>query len=218
MNRLVTSLTRTTRGYIDAMAHRVYLEEGKKLVFAVSLDWPGWCRSARSRDRALESLRGYAPRYRAIVGDDDLDEEFDVIGVVPGNATTDFGAPRVMGPWDEVVSTRLERLARVKVLRSCWRYFDQIVATAPAELLKGPRGGGRDRDEIADHVREAERAYAPKIGLRIAPRTPWSAQREMLARWLLADASHEKWPSDFALRIIAWHVVDHAWEIEDRTP
>jgi hypothetical protein len=200
------------------MAHRVYLEEGKKFVFAVSRDWPGRCRSARSRDQALESLRRFAPRYHAIVGVDVGDEEIDVIGAVPGNATTDFGAPRVIGLWDQVIGSGPERHTRVEVLRSCWRYFDQTVATAPAELLKGPRGGGRDRDKVADHVREAERDYAPKIGVRIAPRTPWSEQRELLARRLLADPSVEKWPIDFALRVIAWHVVDHAWEIEDKTP
>ena len=216
MNRRVTSRMCSTRGYIEAMAHRVYFEEGKKLVFAVSLDWPGWCQSARSADDALENLRRYAPRYGAIV--DVSDEEFDMIETVPDNGTTDFGAPRVMGPWDEVVSTRPERLAHVELLRACWRHFDQIVATAPAEPLKGSRGGGRDRDKVVGHVREAERAYASKIGVRIAPRTPWPEQRELLVQRLPADPSHEKWPSDFALRIIAWHVVDHAWENEDKTP
>jgi hypothetical protein len=84
--------------------------------------------------------------------------------------------------------------------------------------VKGPRGGGRDRDQMVDHVREAEREYASRTGLRIAPRTPWQSQRTLLAEHLLTDYHDPKWPPEFAMRVIAWHVVDHAWEIEDRTP
>jgi hypothetical protein len=166
-------------------------------------------------DEALENLQRYAPRYRNIINANSDDDVIDVIGSVPGNATTDFGAPRVVGPWDDEVDTLSKRIARVEALASCWQFFDETVASAPAYLLKGPRGGGRDRDQVVDHVREAERHYAPKIGVRIAPRTPWPEQRALLTKGLIASPSNEKWPIDFALRIIAWHVVDHAWEIED---
>ena len=27
----------------------------------------------------------------------------------------------------------------------------------------------------------------------------------------------KKWPPRYAARRIAWHAIDHAWEIEDRT-
>ena len=202
------------------MGHRVYLEEGDRLVFAVSLDWPGWCRSARSADLALAQLHAYAPRYGAIVGVgvgvDAIDSEFDVVGSVRGNATTDFGAPRVMGPWDDEILTDRERRAHVDVLASCWRYFDHVVESSGEDLLKGPRGGGRNRDAVVNHVREAERHFAPKVGARIAPRTPWPVQRELLTTQLLHGPADPRWPVGFALRIIAWHVVDHAWEIEDK--
>ena len=50
-----------------------------------------------------------------------------------------------------------------------WELFDLVVAGAPASLRKGPRGGGRDRDAIADHVIGAEaEMYARKLGLRLA--------------------------------------------------
>ena len=39
----------------------------------------------------------------------------------------------------------------------------------PSELRKGPRGGGRDRDKVVDHVIEAERSYARTIGVRHPP-------------------------------------------------
>jgi hypothetical protein len=104
----------------------------------------------------------------------------------------------------------------VGVLRDCWTAFDRVAANAPEVLRTGPRGGGRDRDAIADHVREAERAYAPKIGTRIPPRTPWPEQRDMIAEGLLAGPTGARWPLGYTLRRLAWHVLDHAWEIEDR--
>jgi len=33
------------------VATRVYFEEGKSSVFAAAIDWPGWCRRAKSRTR-----------------------------------------------------------------------------------------------------------------------------------------------------------------------
>ncbi len=200
------------------MTQRVYLESGHQRVFAVSLDWPGWARSGRHADEALERLLDYAPRYGAVVGQDLGEEDVTVVGTVPGNSYTDFGAPRVTGPWDDVPSSAAQREEHLGVLRRCWSYFDAVVLAAPLTLLTGPRGGGRDRDRIADHVREAERHFAPQIGGRVAPRTDWSAQRESLVTSLREHDGLQRWPVDYALRIIAWHVLDHAWEIEDRRP
>jgi hypothetical protein len=85
-------------------------------------------------------------------------------------------------------------------------------------LRKGPRGGGRDRDKIVDHVSEAERAYAPKAGIRVPPRTPWPEHREIILTGLRADdPAGAKWPLRYLIRRMAWHVLDHAWEIEDRS-
>ena len=41
----------------------VVLEVGRKRVFACAVDWPGWCRSGRDEESALESLAAYAERY-----------------------------------------------------------------------------------------------------------------------------------------------------------
>jgi hypothetical protein len=200
------------------VAHRIYLETAKKSVFAVSLDWPGWCRRGRDADDALEQFLEYESRYALVVSADVATDDVEVVGNVPGTPTTDFGAPCVLGPWDDHPVVRDVRLIHLDVLRECWAYFDTVVDAAPERLTKGPRGGGRDRDQIVDHVREAERASASKIGLRIAPRTPWERQRSLLGERLASEYANEKWPADFAIRIIAWHVVDHAWEIQDKTP
>ncbi len=199
------------------MVQRVYLEVASKLVFAVSLEWPGWCRRGRDADDALVQLRHYAPRYGAVVGRDLTGEDFEVIGSIAGNSTTEFGAPRVQGPWDATPTTDTVRRAHMEIVRQCWSYFDDVVATSPEELAKGPRGGGRDRDQIVDHVCGAERSYASKIGVRIPPRTPWVQQREVIAERLTDGYANEKWPAEYSMRIIAWHVLDHAWEIEDKS-
>jgi len=200
------------------VTHRVYLEAGAKRVFAVSLDWPGWCRSGRSEQDALEQLDRYGTRYSAVVGTDVTHLDADVVGTLSGNATTDFGAPQVQGPWDREPLGADQRRTHLRVLESCWQYLDHVVADAPLDLLKGPRGGGRTRDQITDHVRESERRWTSKAGLRIAPRTPWPHQRAALTERLASGAAEAAWPADFTLRIVAWHVLDHAWEIEDKTP
>jgi hypothetical protein len=140
-----------------------------------------------------------------------------VIGRVPGDATTDFGAPGRPGEWDDEPLSAAEADRLAGLLERCWQAFDAVVAGAPAELRKGPRGGGRDRDRVVEHVREAERAYARKLGVRLPPRTPWPAQRAALLAALRAGAPDGSWSARYALRRIGWHVLDHAWEIEDRS-
>ena len=196
---------------------RVYFEEGKSSVFAAAIDWPGWCRSAKTMDLAIEALLDYQDRYAAVLSVPFKPGNLDVVGTVAGNATTDFGAPAVDTPWDaEPISSRdLKR--QVQVLDDCWTYFDAVVESAPATLMKGPRGGGRDRDGVVAHVREAERHYCSKLGTRVPPRTPWAEQRTVVTTALLAGSPEGTWPSRYSLRRLAWHVLDHAWEIEDKS-
>jgi hypothetical protein len=196
---------------------RVYLEEGKKCVFAISLDWPGWSRRAKTADLAIEALDAYRDRYAKIVTAPFEPGPFEVVGTLTGNATTDFGAPDARGPWDEERITPSELSRQIAVLQDCWNYFDVVVANAPQALRRGPRGGGRDRDPIVEHVRESERSYCSRVGFRVAPRTPWDEQRDVVVTTLKANAPSAKWPARYAVRRVAWHVVDHAWEIEDKS-
>jgi hypothetical protein len=196
---------------------RVSLEIGKTWVFASALDWPGWCRRGKGEEAALEALVDYSDRYAAVVGAGFTPGEPEVIGRVPGTSTTDFGAPDARGAWDDEPLGAGETARLAAVLVSCWTAFDRVVSAAPAELRKGPRGGGRDRDAVADHVREAERSYGRKIGVRVPPRTPWTDQRAALLEVLRTGTSAGDWPARYAFRRIAWHVLDHAWEIEDKS-
>jgi hypothetical protein len=200
-----------------AVSTRVYFEEGKNSVFAAVIDWPGWCRRAKTTDAALEALLDYQDRYAAVLSVPFKPEKFEVVGSVPGNATTDFGAPGVEAPWDVDAITPRELSRQVTVLADCWAYFDAVVDGAPATLRKGPRGGGRDRDAVVAHVREAERHYCSKLGTRLPPRTAWSEQRTVVTESLLAGSPGGQWPPRYSLRRLAWHVLDHAWEIEDKS-
>lgn len=200
-----------------AGATRVYLEPGRTWVFAAALDWPGWCRRGKGDEAAVDTLLDYAGRYALVAGPDFAPGPVTVIGQVKGSTTTDFGAPDGQGPWDDEPLRTAEAGRLVGLLESSWRYFDTVAAQAPERLRKGPRGGGRDRDAIIGHVREAERAYSTKFGDRVPPRTPWDEQRAAIAQALRAGPASPQWPVRYAIRRLAWHVLDHAWEIEDKS-
>ena len=63
-----------------------------------------------------------------------------------------------------------DRLARL--VEAAWTVLDRVAAAAPAELRKGPRGGGRDRDKMVGHVVEADWDYAREMGLRATQPDP----------------------------------------------
>ncbi|MGW7480214.1 hypothetical protein ACWGH8_16640 [Nonomuraea muscovyensis] len=204
---------------------RVYLEIGPKKVFACSLEWPGWCRVAKGEEAALDLLMEYVPRYRVVaeragLAFDPGDPE--VVTRVPGDRTTDFGAPHAICDLDHEPVARAEAERQVRVLRAAWELFDEVVAASPEELRKGPRGGGRDTSKVYAHVLEAERSYARKLGVRHGPyqsRADRDTMRAELAEVLSRPwnpGGDLPWPPRYAARRLVWHVVDHLWEIEDR--
>ncbi len=210
----------------------VYLEVGAKRQFASALEWPGWCRSGKDEQSALAALEAAASRYAAVAkaagvpfssGDA---ARFEVVERVKGSASTDFGVPGTAAAADARPLKPGESDRLIALLQAAWRYLDRVVAKAPAELRKGPRGGGRDRDEVYDHVLGAESAYASRIGIRLAqpPRDDpagIAAFRKAFVEGLRATAGRKpgekQWPFRYAARRVTWHVLDHAWEIEDRT-
>ena len=211
----------------------VYIEASQKRAFACAVDWPGWCRAGRNEAQALEALAAYTDRYARVakhagtVFNASTDPDFEVAERIAGSASTDFGVPGGVTAHDlePLKSAEAERMATL--VEACWTVFDRVVAGAPAELRKGPRGGGRDRDKIVDHVLGAEVMYAQKIGVRLRQPALDDAPAIRAHRAAIAEAlrtsAHAKcfeeakaWPPRYAARRIAWHVLDHAWEIEDR--
>lgn len=211
-------------------AHPVYLEVGRRRVFACSLAWPGWCRSGADEEAALATLAAYGSRYAPVAARAGLafspTPRLEVVDRVPGSATTDFGAPGAVPGADRSAPSAATARRTAALVRAAWDVFDQVGAGAPAVLRKGPRGGGRDRDAMIEHVVEAERTYARKIGVRHPPAHGDPAKvadlraevAEVLAGAHRAPAPPEAgWPLPYAARRIAWHALDHAWEMEDRS-
>ena len=213
---------------------KVYLEVGKKRVFACALDWPGWCRSGKTEEHALETLAAYAERYAVVAREagvhfpGSVGNAFHIVERLPGSAGyTDFGAPGEVPTSDGEPLTDREAERHIALVRASWVVLDRVAAAAPAELGKGPRGGGRDRDQMIDHVLGAEASYARKLGVK--HRQPArddvraiAALRDEVAAALLAGTDGtplvpKGWLPRYAARRIAWHVLDHAWEIQDRS-
>jgi hypothetical protein len=209
----------------------VYLEVGKKKVFVAALEWPGWSRSGKDEERALDALAAYLPRYAPVVKRAGLAAPTDVFTVVErigGNTSTDFGVLDRPAEADRAKLTAVSARRLAALVTATWDEFADIVAVTPAELTKGPRGGGRDRDKMAGHVVGAEASYARKIGVK--HRRPDLADTDAIAAlradivaalrrpWPGGDVAPGQWSPRYAARRIAWHVLDHAWEMRDRTP
>lgn len=218
----------------------VYLEIGKTRSFAGALDWPGWCRSGRDEAAALQSLFDYGPRYaRAIQS---AHQGFAppleiaamrVVERLPGGGGTDFGAPEKVPSGDVQPVTADELRRQVALLRACWETFDAAAsASSGSELRKGPRGGGRDLEKIVEHVLMAEAAYLGRLGGKVeapsgagddlilhATRKAILDSLERAAQGAMPAAGPrggQRWPVRYFFRRTAWHLLDHAWEIEDR--
>ena len=210
----------------------VVLEVAPKLVFASAVDWPGWCRSGKTPDDALQTLAEYAERYARVAKiarvrfSPAYADDLRVVDETPGNATTGFGAPGRPAATDSRELSRAEAEGQARLLRAGWRELDRLAVDASPTLRKGPRGGGRDRDAVVEHVIEAERSYARKIGVRHPPfhgdEAALEAFRADVERVLRAardgaPMAGKGWTPRYYLRRAAWHVLDHVWEIEDKS-
>jgi hypothetical protein len=201
----------------------VVVESTATKVFASVLGWPGWARAGRTEDEALAALTGYAELYAPVATAAGLALprrlDFDVVERLPGNATTSFGAPAIPATAEQAAVTAPTARRQAALVEAAWKYLDDVVAKTPEELRKGPRGGGRDRDAMYEHVLNAEDAYARKIGVR-SKEVP--ARRAAILEVLALPAAGgpaggKGWSTPYAARRIAWHVLDHAWEMTDRS-
>ena len=167
----------------------------------------------------------------------------EVVERLNGNTTTDFGAPDVTpssdaAPVDDDVLRRLQEL-----LKACWVALDAAVQAAHGkELRKGPRGGGRDVAGIVGHVVDAEASYLARLGGKLPKQFAVNDEeesgrmltdrqlrdrRQVILDALAAAARGEfplvgprgglRWTPRFFVRRAAWHILDHVWEIEDRS-
>jgi hypothetical protein len=210
---------------------RVYVEASKRRTFVCALDWPGWCRAGKDEALALEAFAAAEPRYRQVAKvagiKFDATADIDVVERIEGGAGTEFGVPSAIAGADHRPIDPKEARRLAALVEASWTAFDATAASAPLELRKGPRGGGRDRDKIVGHVNEADGAYAREMGLRIPAgaiddRASVTAMRTSMLDVLRTPSDGtplggRRWTHAYAARRIAWHALDHAWEIEDRT-
>ena len=217
-----------------------YLEIGAKRVFAGAIEWPGWCRSARDEAAAWQSLLDSAPRYARALRGTRLGftapgaPELKILERLEGDATTDFGAPSIAPAADARPLTERDLDRQVRILRACWRTFDRAAEAAQGvELAKGPRGGGRDLAAIVGHVAGSDAAYGRMIGAgtpSVEGRAAAAALDDIRAALIetLRRAASEglpergprggaRWTARYFVRRAAWHALDHAWEIVDRS-
>jgi hypothetical protein len=204
---------------------RVTVESVDKKVFVSALDWPGWSRSGTTEALAVEALLAAAPRYAIVAQEAGLAFDADAIDVETvehetGDGATAFGVPGVIGEEDRRPVSVAEATRLASIVEAAWIVFDRVAAAAPEELRKGPRGGGRDRTKVVDHVNGADEAYASVMGIKGI--SDIAARREAMIGVLRRSSdgspiAGRKWPPRYAARRIAWHALDHAWEIEDRT-
>lgn len=216
---------------------RVTLEigpKGKKVV-AVAPDWPGLERGAKTEAAAIEKLRAYLPRYAQVATQANMSaafdtiQDFEVVEQYPGVGSTDFwGISFAFSGIDQQEMSREELERELTLMQACWAFFDEVRGRVSAEMQKGPRGGGRDRDRIVRHTLAAEQDWARGIGV-IAPddvlltdqalksyRDAYcQAIRDYHAQGKQAGI-RAKWPLRYLIRHTAFHTLDHAWEMEDK--
>ncbi|MEJ7763455.1 MAG: hypothetical protein WKF80_11745 [Thermomicrobiales bacterium] len=204
---------------------------GKKVV-AVAPDWPGLERGAKTEEAAIERLLSYLPRYAKVAKLAGMDAAFatitavDVVGHYPGTGSTDFwGISFAFSAIDrqDMSSEELER--ELTLMRACWAFFDDVRARVSAEMQKGPRGGGRDRDHIVRHTVGTEQDWSTKLGVEtplgaMLTDEELNAHRDAYCEATRALHSQGKmartWPLRYLIRHTAYHTMDHAWEMEDK--
>jgi hypothetical protein len=219
---------------------RIYLEVGKRRAFAGAIDWPGWIRSGPEPGAAIQSLFEYGRRYALTMRGTGLGYHppaeitfLKVVEKLKGTSTTEFGAPDVppsgdRRPLDEKEIQRFQTL-----LKACWRALDRASGLARGSGLRlGPRGGGRSLEQILQHLTGSDQAYLGRIGWiwqkpeAGAPQSELQQTRRAVLEAFVAAAHGElptlgprggrRWTPRYFVRRVAWHTLDHAWEIEDR--
>jgi hypothetical protein len=212
-------------------------ERGTSRAFAWVVEWPGWCRGTKDPLLLPAALAAVAPRYALVAAEAGLDlgvdperlgpDDFAIVETIGGSASTDFGVPGAVADDDRRPASAAEAARLARIVEAAWVIFDRVVAGAPAELRKGPRGGGRDRDKIVAHCVSSDSGYAAQIGVRLPEPAPddrpaVEAERRAILEVLGRPSdgtplAGRRWPLRYAARRIAWHALDHAWEIEDKS-
>lgn len=161
-----------------------------------------------------------------------MDAEFatspdaDVVERYPGTGSTDFwGISFGHSSIDKQPMSSDELQRELALMQASWAFFDDVRSRVSAEMRKGPRGGGKDRDRIVLHTFAAQLDWASGIqvmtpledmltddGLKAHRDAYVAAIQALHAEGKMA----KKWPLRYMIRHTAFHTLDHAWEMEDK--
>lgn len=218
----------------------IAIERAERRAFAIAYDWPGWARSGRDEATAIQTLVNYGPRYAATLRSTEYAftppeslDAYQVIERLEGNSTTAFGAPAMPIRGDNEPISEGEWVRFQVMLQASWEVFDHALFAAKGkELRKGPRGGGRDQEKMLEHVIMADESYLAKLGWKFDKLEDVPADdqlvhiRQAILEGLQASNRGEiastgprggsRWTPRFFVRRVIWHILDHAWELEDR--
>jgi hypothetical protein len=199
---------------------------------AVAPDWPGLERGTATSEVAIERLLSYVPRYATVVklaGMETTFAAYDVAGVVEqyaGTGSTDFwGISYAFSGIDKQAISGEELERELTLMKACWAFFDEVRWRVSAEMQRGPRGGGRDRDRIVRHTLVTELDWAKKLSVLTAREAILTveglkAHRDAYCSAIRALHSQGKmartWPFRYLIRHTAYHMLDHAWKMEDK--
>jgi len=235
-SRIATASGRIVIGGSVTEPARVMLEIGPKgkRVVAVAPDWPGLERGAKTGEEAIERLRCYIPRYSRVAKLAEMEAKFEavrnfeVVEQYPGTGSTDFwGISFAFSSFDRQGMPGDELDRELTLMQACWAFFDEVRSRVSAEMQKGIRGGGRDRDHIVRHTFAAEQDWARMIGVLTPDNAMLTAGGLEAHRNAYCLAIHDyhaqgrlagkmaKWPLRYLIRHSAFHTLDHAWEMED---
>ena len=188
----------------------------------------------KTPELALELLESYRDRYRPVAVAAGMADEFDTAGPLDvvekrvGTGSTDFWAISFSpSAFEHEPMDDKELDHKIALLRACWQFFDAVATRVSAEMRKGPRGGGRDRDQIVRHtIRTESEDFAKRLGLRVpeggalTPKALRDYRETYVAAMRAYNAGEGKrmrsWNLPFLIRHSAFHAMDHAWEMEDK--
>jgi hypothetical protein len=217
----------------------VVVEATPKRTFVAATGWPGWARGAKTEEAAIQTFVGHGDRYaRVVKGIGRLElpadgSDLKVVERLDGDSGTEFGIPSATAKADlqPVDDTELRR--QIAILEACRKAFDAAARKAVGvTLTTGPRGGGRSLEKMIRHVVEADQAYLQQLGSKPPkwttepPEDYGAAIRALQVEALTArvrgaqppnpNAIRKLWAPRYFVRRAAWHLLDHAWELEDR--
>jgi hypothetical protein len=145
-----------------------------------------------------------------------------------GGGITDFGVPDKVSSQDRKPVSSKELMRLQTVLKACWKAFDAAAKKAKGKTLrKGPRGGGRSVAAIVEHAHGGDMSYLTALGGKASKGVSVKETRQVILDTLEASARGEiaargprggkRWSPRYFVRRAAWHILDHLWEIEDRS-